>query len=140
MELPPPLRQAVDRALSGRKPADLAAAAAALSRRYREERRDGRLHVESAEDALAYLAVRLPATYAAARASFAAIKQARADFAPRTVLDIGGGPGTALWAIGLLVGIDMLFGGACLIGMALAARNADRLRTHCGWGQTPDGA
>ena len=98
MELPPPLRQAVDRALSGRKPADLAAAAAALSRRYREERRDGRLHVESAEDALAYLAVRLPATYAAARASFAAIKQARADFAPRTVLDIGGGPGTALWA------------------------------------------
>ena len=53
-------------------------------------------------------------------------------------LIIAGLPGTALWAIGLLVGIDMLFGGACLIGMALAARNADRLRTHCGWGQTPD--
>lgn len=55
-------------------------------------------------------------------------------------LIIAGLPGTALWAIGLLVGIDMLFGGASLIGMALAARNADRLRTHCGWGQTPDGA
>jgi uncharacterized membrane protein HdeD (DUF308 family) len=27
-------------------------------------------------------------------------------------------------AIGLLVGINMLFGGATLIGMALAARNA----------------
>jgi ribosomal protein RSM22 (predicted rRNA methylase) len=98
MELPPPLRQAIDRALNGRRPADLAAAAAALSLRYREERRDGRLHVESEEDALAYLAVRLPATYAAARASFAAIEQIRADFAPRTVLDIGAGPGTALWA------------------------------------------
>lgn len=52
---------------------------------------------------------------------------------------IAGLPGSALWAIGLLVGIDMLFGGASLIGMALAARNADRLRTHCGWGQTPAG-
>ena len=33
-------------------------------------------------------------------------------------------PGSASWAIGLLVGINLLFGGASLIGMALAARNA----------------
>ena len=31
-------------------------------------------------------------------------------------------PGTALWALGLLVGINMVFGGAALIAMALAAR------------------
>jgi uncharacterized membrane protein HdeD (DUF308 family) len=37
---------------------------------------------------------------------------------------IAGLPGSAQWAIGLLVGINMLFGGATLIGMALAARNA----------------
>lgn len=98
MELPPALRAAVDRALTGRRAADLAAAAAALSERYRQERRDGRLHVASDDDALAYLAVRLPATYAAVRASFAAIKQARPDFAPKIALDIGAGPGTALWA------------------------------------------
>src|SRR5580700_4052377 len=98
MELPLRLRQAVDRALNGRRPADLAATAAALSQRYREERRDGRLHVASDEDALAYLAVRLPATYAAVRASFAAIAQERPDFMPKTALDIGAGPGTALWA------------------------------------------
>jgi uncharacterized membrane protein HdeD (DUF308 family) len=36
---------------------------------------------------------------------------------------IAGLPGTALWAVGLLVGINLLFGGASLIGMALAARN-----------------
>jgi uncharacterized membrane protein HdeD (DUF308 family) len=35
---------------------------------------------------------------------------------------ISGLPGTAEWAIGLLVGINLLFGGATLIGMALAAR------------------
>src|SRR5436305_409651 len=37
---------------------------------------------------------------------------------------VAGLPGSALWALGLLVGINMLFGGASLIGMALAARNA----------------
>jgi uncharacterized membrane protein HdeD (DUF308 family) len=37
-------------------------------------------------------------------------------------LIITGLPGSAEWAIGLLVGINMLFGGASLIGMALAAR------------------
>jgi ribosomal protein RSM22 (predicted rRNA methylase) len=98
MQLPPLLRQAVDRALSGVAVADLAAAAAALSRRYREECRDGRLHVGSDREALAYLAARLPATYAAVRASFAAIAEACPDFTPRTALDIGAGPATALWA------------------------------------------
>jgi uncharacterized membrane protein HdeD (DUF308 family) len=33
-------------------------------------------------------------------------------------------PGSALWALGLLVGINMLFGGTAMIGMALAARSA----------------
>src|SRR5258707_10424235 len=37
---------------------------------------------------------------------------------------IAGLPGSALWAVGLLVGINLLFGGATLIGMALAARPA----------------
>jgi len=32
-------------------------------------------------------------------------------------------PGTAVWALGLLVGINMVFGGVALIGMALAARH-----------------
>jgi len=37
---------------------------------------------------------------------------------------IAGLPGSALWAVGLLAGINLLFGGASLIGMALAARKA----------------
>jgi uncharacterized membrane protein HdeD (DUF308 family) len=37
---------------------------------------------------------------------------------------ITGLPGSAEWALGLLVGINLLFGGASLIGMALAARNS----------------
>lgn len=40
-------------------------------------------------------------------------------------LIISGLPGTAAWALGLLVGINMLFGGASMIGMALHARSID---------------
>jgi uncharacterized membrane protein HdeD (DUF308 family) len=36
---------------------------------------------------------------------------------------IAGLPGTAFWALGLLVGVNLLFGGIALIGMALAARS-----------------
>ena len=98
MELPPLLRQAVDRTLGGVTLADLAAAVAGLSQRYREEGREGPVPIANHRDALAYLATRLPATFAAIRASFAAIASARPHFAPRTLLDIGAGPGTALWA------------------------------------------
>ncbi|UPK40030.1 HdeD family acid-resistance protein [Bradyrhizobium sp. 186] len=40
-------------------------------------------------------------------------------------LVITGLPSSAEWAIGVLVGINLVFGGATLIGMALAARNSN---------------
>jgi ribosomal protein RSM22 (predicted rRNA methylase) len=98
MELPPPLRQAVDRALEGVPLSELASSASDLSLRYREEVRDGRMHINDERAALAYLATRLPATYAATRASLAALAEASPGFAPATMLDAGAGPGTALWA------------------------------------------
>lgn len=98
MELPRALRQAVEAALEGIAARDLAAASAALSDRYRAELRDGRLHVADDLAARAYLAARLPATYAAIRAAFDAVAAVRPEFAPRGLLDFGAGPGTALWA------------------------------------------
>ena len=41
----------------------------------------------------------------------------------------GGLPGTAAWALGLLVGINMLFGGSAMIAMALHARSVDPTTT-----------
>jgi len=38
-------------------------------------------------------------------------------------------PGTAAWAIGLLIGINLVFGGSALIAMALHARKADAAGT-----------
>jgi uncharacterized membrane protein HdeD (DUF308 family) len=40
------------------------------------------------------------------------------------ILLLAGLPGTALWALGLLIGINMLFGGWALVFMALHARPA----------------
>jgi hypothetical protein len=34
-------------------------------------------------------------------------------------------PFSAVWALGLLLGINMIFGGVALIGMALHARQSD---------------
>ncbi|EKF20077.1 small ribosomal subunit Rsm22 family protein [Nitratireductor pacificus] len=98
MELPATLRQAVDAMLEGAPLADIQRAADILSRRYRSETRDGRLHVGDALAAKAYLATRLPATYAAVRRAMDDLAERRASFAPQRLLDIGAGPGTAFWA------------------------------------------
>jgi ribosomal protein RSM22 (predicted rRNA methylase) len=98
MELPIPLRQGVERLLEKVPLPMLKQAAKTLSDRYRAELRDGRLHMAEEMAVKAYLATRLPATYAAVRASLDAVGEARPDYAPKTLLDVGAGPGTVLWA------------------------------------------
>jgi ribosomal protein RSM22 (predicted rRNA methylase) len=98
MQLPPALREAIDRELEGVSLRDLARASELLSQRYRAELRDGRLHLNDGLAARAYLATRLPATFAAVTAALGAVIAAKPDFAPRTMLDAGAGPGTATWA------------------------------------------
>ncbi|WP_421913721.1 small ribosomal subunit Rsm22 family protein [Mesorhizobium sp.] len=98
MELPARLRQAVDIMLENVPLSALKQAARLLSDRYRAELRDGRLHMAQDMAVKAYLATRLPATYAAVRASLDALEESRPAFTPRTLLDVGAGPGTVLWA------------------------------------------
>lgn len=98
MELPAALRQAVDATLEGTPLAEIQRAAELLSRRYRAETRDGRLHVADDLAAKAYLATRLPATFAAVRQALGEVAMRREGFSPATLLDVGAGPGTALWA------------------------------------------
>lgn len=98
MELPAPLRQAIDALLETTPLTTLRQAQKTLSDRYRAELRDGRLHMAEDMAVKAYLAARMPATYAAVRASLDAVSEARPEFAPASLLDIGSGPGTMLWA------------------------------------------
>ena len=99
MDLPQDLRSRLDAELAGANTADLRRAATRLSARYRGEISDGRIHLDAEADVLAYLAVRLPATYAATRAALGSLAEAREGFSPQTALDLGAGPGTGLWAL-----------------------------------------
>jgi ribosomal protein RSM22 (predicted rRNA methylase) len=98
MDLPQALRQAIERALESTPRNDLSNAAEKLSSRYRSELQDGHFHLRDDLAAQAYLATRLPATYAAVSACLEAITQVKPEFAPETLLDVGAGPGTVLWA------------------------------------------
>ena len=75
---------------------DLRASAQRISERYRAG--GGSDVIRSELDALAYAVVRMPATYAAVRAALTQTAGIVPDFAPRSLLDVGAGPGTASWA------------------------------------------
>jgi len=96
-DLPADLRRGLEQLMEGQSQRALAQRAAALSRRYREGGRSADA-IRDRDDALAYALTRLPATYAAVAAALAAAAQARPAFAPRTLIDVGAGPGTAAWA------------------------------------------
>jgi ribosomal protein RSM22 (predicted rRNA methylase) len=94
-DLPPDLRAALDKLATGVSRNDLATRAAAQSQTYRGG--GGSHGIRSRDDALAYAFARMPATYAAAIAVFNALREV-CDFAPRSLIDIGAGPGTAAFA------------------------------------------
>src|SRR4051812_30974983 len=97
-DLPLELAEAVERLLEDVSPRDLARASADLSERYRQKR-GRRAPIARAEaDIQADPASRLPATYAAINASLQAVREQRSGWTPRTMLDLGAGPGTGLWS------------------------------------------
>lgn len=96
-ELPTALRAAVARELEGVSRKDLALRAERTSQAYRAGRGSAGV-IQGREDALAYALARLPATYAACAAVLEALQVAAPDFAPRSLLDAGCGPGAASWA------------------------------------------
>src|SRR6267142_1214607 len=95
-DLPAELKAALDAKLKGFSRNDAAERAAAISRNYRDG--GGSVAIRSETDALAYALARMPATYAAVTASLNALVEVRPDFAPKNLLDVGAGPGTATWA------------------------------------------
>lgn len=103
MELPQDLRAAIDSELAPLQAKKLAALAADLSKRYRTGQSPGagRL-LRSREDVAAYAAFRLPATYAAVSSVVRQVQDGLPHWNPKTLLDVGAGPGTAMWAAAAL--------------------------------------
>src|SRR5450755_4051555 len=94
--LPAELKAALDAKLHGLSRTDAAARAALISKTYRDGGGSGAIQSET--DALAYALARMPATYAAVTASLNALREVTPEFAPKSLLDVGAGPGTAKWA------------------------------------------
>jgi ribosomal protein RSM22 (predicted rRNA methylase) len=95
-DLPASLRAALEARLHGVSRNEAAERAAAISKTYRDG--GGSTAIASETDALAYALARMPATYAADVASLNSLVDIRPEFAPKSLLDIGAGPGTATWA------------------------------------------
>ncbi len=95
--LPPALKAHIEALLEGVSRKELAAKAAIISQGYRT---GGGSSATIGDEAsvIAYVLSRLPATYAAAAAVFDATRVAAPDFSPKTLCDVGAGPGTASWA------------------------------------------
>jgi ribosomal protein RSM22 (predicted rRNA methylase) len=94
--LPDHLRDALTRLTEGLSRRELAERARAISDTYRSGGTSKPIADE--RDALAYALARMPATFAAVSACLAALRKARPDFTPTSMIDAGAGPGTAAWA------------------------------------------
>ncbi|MBY8861190.1 small ribosomal subunit Rsm22 family protein [Nocardia sp. CA2R105] len=98
MDLPVELVQGLERACAGVPERQLAVSVDRLISRYRDPRPAAAPILGSSADVTAYAAYRMPATWAAVRNALGRFHQLVPDFQPRSLLDIGGGTGAALWA------------------------------------------
>lgn len=95
--LPEALRSAVQSLLEGRSRRALALRARIASAGYRAGSASAGL-IRDDVDVAAYLTVRMPATFAAVAAAIREVEGVVPDYAPRSVLDVACGPGTAAFA------------------------------------------
>src|SRR5579864_5072081 len=99
MDVPPDLRLALATELSSATLRALAGSVGELSARYRDEgTARARPLIRSEDDAAAYAAYRMPATFAAVFAALTALRTSAPDYRPSSLLDAGAGSGTASWA------------------------------------------
>lgn len=95
MQLPTTLKNAIDELIGSTNLNELVEAREVLSQRYRNPSKGPFITTE--KQRLSYLISRLPATYAALKIAFNAIQE-RGNLPIKSILDLGAGPGTGMWA------------------------------------------
>lgn len=99
MKLPQELRDALDTELDPYGPKKISALVSGLSNRYRSScSANGRQILASSEEVAAYAGYRMPATFGAIHSALRQVESRLPGFCPETLLDVGAGPGTAMWA------------------------------------------
>lgn len=125
---PDRLRSEIDKLTAMADVSALAGDAGKLSSRYRHESGCGKRLLTEEREALAYAAVRMPATFGAVAKALDYALDA-VDFVPKTVLDIGAGTGAAGWAVESLINLDSL---VCLEREAVMLRLGQKLMRNSG--------
>ena len=137
VDLPADLRAALEKIAHGKSRRAIGVHVAEQSGHYRSGGRSDL--IASEDDALAYAFTRLPATYAAAIAVFDAVRETCPAFAPRTLIDVGAGPGSAtfaaLEAFPAIERLDLIDANPRMRALALAlfAQVDDTARRRCSY-------
>lgn len=97
LPLSPQLQSLLEQKASAFSWKALAQYAQIISERYRNPLSQS-YFIQSSLEAMAYLMVRFPATYAVISHVIQELQYQLNDFTPNSLLDIGSGPGTVLWA------------------------------------------
>lgn len=98
--LPTNIEQNIDSILKSEFAPDWIRSALRLSSEYRAERVVSvKRFVKTKNDVFGYIALRSPSTYSQIYTALSQIKEVLPSWNPKTMLDIGSGPGTAIWAV-----------------------------------------
>lgn len=95
MKIPASLQDAIDHVMDSMNMRELINAREELTHRYKQRASSQFMTTDAQRQS--YLISRLPATYAALHSSFQAIRE-RACLPIKSMLDLGAGPGTGMWA------------------------------------------
>ena len=98
MSLPFNLMFSIETLLENVSSKKIQKAAHELSLRYREKQSKGIKFIQNEDEALAYLCMRLPATYAATAHVFSHLKTLLPSLEVKSILDLGSGSGAAFWS------------------------------------------
>ncbi len=98
LSLPESIETAINDVLSTYPQNELLKRSKSIHERYMEREKDGEHFLHDRGDIMAYLAMRVPATYAQIMGALTQIQEVMPSFQPKSLLDIGSGPGTATWA------------------------------------------
>lgn len=99
MKIPDLLEIAIEEKIQNIKITELKEIAQELSNRYMNEKRSGQTLLSKEKEALAYLGIRMPATFCAIMTALKNTLNVANNCNIETVLDIGAGTGAAAWAI-----------------------------------------
>ena len=99
MKIPDLLENAIEKEIQKVKITELKEIARKLSDRYMNEKRSGQTLLSKEKEALAYLGIRMPATFCAVTTALKQTLKVAENCKIETILDIGAGTGAAVWAI-----------------------------------------